>query len=62
MGLAAEVRSGIWTMSDKAQSVLRAAGERGDIIRTMQRAMSGRPRPIEIFDASRPGQSPLMSG
>jgi type IV secretory pathway VirD2 relaxase len=57
MGLAAEVRPGVWTMSDKAQGVLRTAGERGDIIRTMQRAMSGRPRPLEIFDASRPGQS-----
>jgi type IV secretory pathway VirD2 relaxase len=57
MGLAREAQQGIWVISDKAQDVLRAAGERGDIIRTMQRAMTGRQRPIEIFDSSTPGST-----
>lgn len=52
MGLATESKLGVWAIADRAEQVLRAAGERGDIIRTMQRAMLGRPRPIEIVDAN----------
>ena len=40
-----------WVMSAEAESTLRAMGERGDIIRTMQRALSGAERPLAIFDA-----------
>jgi type IV secretory pathway VirD2 relaxase len=39
MGLAAEVEPGRWTVSAKAESVLRDVGERGDIIKTMHRAL-----------------------
>lgn len=50
MGLAQEVSPGCWTMNEKAESVLRAMGERGDIIRTLQRALSGRQRDWAIHD------------
>lgn len=39
MGLAAEVEPGHWTVSSKAEPVLRDLGERGDIIKTMHRAL-----------------------
>ena len=39
LGLAAEVEPGRWTVSSKAESVLRELGERGDIIKTMHRAL-----------------------
>ena len=39
MGLARETQSGIWVLEENVQSTLRAMGERGDIIRTMQRAL-----------------------
>ena len=39
MGLAAEVEPGRWTVSSKAESVLRELGERGDIIKAMHRAL-----------------------
>jgi type IV secretory pathway VirD2 relaxase len=39
MGLAAEAEPGRWTVSSKAESVLRELGERGDIIKTMHRAL-----------------------
>jgi len=39
MGLAEEVDVSRWTLSPQTESVLRGLGERGDIIRTMQRAL-----------------------
>ncbi|MBV8408119.1 MAG: relaxase/mobilization nuclease domain-containing protein, partial [Alphaproteobacteria bacterium] len=39
MGLATEVEVGRWTISSRAASVLRELGERGDIIKTMHRAL-----------------------
>ena len=39
MGLAAEVEPGRWTVSPRAEPVLRELGERGDIIKTMHRAL-----------------------
>jgi type IV secretory pathway VirD2 relaxase len=39
MGLAQETHSGIWRLDGNLQSTLREMGERGDIIRTMQRAL-----------------------
>src|SRR5216684_2600696 len=39
MGLATEVETGIWMVSPKAEPVLRELGERGDIIKTLHRAL-----------------------
>ncbi|MER9059943.1 DUF3363 domain-containing protein [Mesorhizobium sp. M0698] len=38
-GLASEIEPGRWLISDKAESTLRALGERNDIIKTMHRAL-----------------------
>lgn len=48
MGLA-EAMPAVWTVESNAESVLRAMGERGDIIRTMQRAMRETPRELAMF-------------
>ncbi|KND56741.1 Type IV secretory pathway, VirD2 component (relaxase) [Candidatus Burkholderia verschuerenii] len=50
MGLAEERRPGDWTVHADAERTLRTLGERGDIIRTMQRAMRGHPRELAIFE------------
>jgi type IV secretory pathway VirD2 relaxase len=39
MGLASEVETGQWIVSPKAEPALRELGERGDIIKTMHRAL-----------------------
>jgi type IV secretory pathway VirD2 relaxase len=39
MGLATEVETGQWVVSPKAEPALRELGERGDIIKTMHRAL-----------------------
>ncbi len=39
MGLATEVEPGQWSVSPRAEPVLRELGERGDIIKTMHRAL-----------------------
>ncbi|TCP89739.1 type IV secretory pathway VirD2 relaxase [Rhizobium sp. PP-CC-2G-626] len=39
MGLATEPSPGIWELSDRLEPTLREMGERGDIVRTMQKAM-----------------------
>lgn len=54
MGLADEIRPGIWTLQSDAEKTLRVLGERGDIIRTLQRAMSGQPRELAVFE---PGEA-----
>lgn len=54
MGLAHEPSPGVWTVHADAEQVLRAMGERGDIMRTMQRAMSGLPRELTVFE---PGEN-----
>lgn len=51
MGLAHESSPGVWAVQADAEQVLRTMGERGDIVRTMQRAMSGMPRDLAVFDA-----------
>ena len=53
MGLATETQPGTWAVHADAEKTLRALGERGDIIRTMQRAMGGRQRELAVFQ---PGQ------
>ena len=50
MGLAHESSPGVWGVHADAEQVLRAMGERGDIVRTMQRAMSGVPRDFVVFE------------
>lgn len=49
MGLATEQQPGTWAIHAEAEPTLRAMGERGDIIRTMQRAMSGKQRELAVF-------------
>ncbi len=51
MGLAHESSPGVWTVHAEAEQVLRAMGERGDIVRTMQRAMGGEHRDLAVFES-----------
>src|SRR3989475_9931442 len=51
LGLADETQPGSWAIHADAEKTLRALGERGDIIRTMQRAMRGEPRELAVFEA-----------
>src|SRR5437870_13595394 len=51
MGLAREQGSRLWELSPKAEATLRALGERGDIIKTMHRALRGQPRELALLDA-----------
>ena len=39
-GLASEIDPGRWVVSDKAEATLKELGERGDIIKTMHRALT----------------------
>ncbi len=55
MGLAQKVEPGIWRTAPEAENTLRAMGERGDIIRTLQRAFSGHERELNIFDPKQIG-------
>lgn len=56
LGLADEVQPGTWAVHADAEKTLRALGERGDIIRTMQRAMSGQPRELAVFEPGDDGR------
>ncbi|WP_247392171.1 relaxase/mobilization nuclease domain-containing protein [Ralstonia pseudosolanacearum] len=49
MGLATEQQPGVWAIHAEAEPTLRAMGERGDIIRTMQRAMGRKQRDLTVF-------------
>ncbi len=42
MGLATEHAPGVWELSERLEPTLREMGERGDIIRTMQKARGRR--------------------
>lgn len=57
LGLADETQPGSWAIHADAEKTLRALGERGDIIRTMQRAMSGQPRELAVFEPGDEGRS-----
>jgi len=57
MGLASEQRPGVWVVHADAEPVLRAMGERGDIIRTMQRAMGGAQRDLAVFQPGEESRS-----
>jgi type IV secretory pathway VirD2 relaxase len=49
LGLANRDSDGAWRLRDGTERILRDMGERGDIIRTMQRAFSDEVRAFEIF-------------
>ena len=51
--LANEVRPGQWLLRDDLEATLRAMGERGDIVRTMQRAMGSVQRELAVFEPSK---------
>ena len=50
LGLAETQEPGRWRIFRDAEPTLRSMGERGDIIRAMQRAIAGTDRPLAIFD------------
>lgn len=54
MGLASQQRRGEWTLHSGFEATLRVLGERGDIVRSMQRAMSGASREFAIHDSATP--------
>ena len=53
MGLAKKTDPGVWHLNTEAESTLRAMGERGDIIRTMQRAFTQEQREYAVVNPSR---------
>ena len=57
MGLSTETQPGTWAVHAEAEPTLRAMGERGDIIRTMQRAMSGKQRELDVFQPGEDGHA-----
>ncbi|HEJ2267344.1 TPA: DUF3363 domain-containing protein [Pseudomonas aeruginosa] len=59
LGLADETQPGTWAFHADAEKTLRALGERGDIIRTMQRAMRGQPRELAVFEPGDDGRTIL---
>jgi hypothetical protein len=60
MGLADQYAPGEWTLRSDVEPVLRALSERGDIVRTMQRAMSGAAR--ELAMSAFGGDAPPVIG
>ncbi|KAJ10352.1 relaxase/mobilization nuclease and DUF3363 domain-containing protein [Pseudomonas aeruginosa] len=57
LGLADEIQPGTWAVQADAEKTLRALGERGDIIRTLQRAMGGQPRELAVFEPGEEGRT-----
>ena len=57
MGLATEQQPDTWAIHADAEPTLRAMGERGDIIRTMQRAMNGRQHELAVFQPGEDGRT-----
>jgi type IV secretory pathway VirD2 relaxase len=53
MGLANKTAPGVWQLHPEAEPTLRAMGERGDIIRTMQRAFTREQREYVIVSPAR---------
>jgi type IV secretory pathway VirD2 relaxase len=53
MDLARPLERNAWSLHPDFESTLRTMGERGDIIRTMERAMAGKGRELAIFDPTR---------
>lgn len=42
LGLSEKLRAGVWQLSDRMEQTLKDLGERGDIVKAMNRAMAGR--------------------
>ncbi|CAD7381957.1 relaxase/mobilization nuclease domain-containing protein [Xanthomonas arboricola] len=59
LGLADEMQPGTWAVHADAEKTLRTLGERGDIIRTMQRAMHGQQRELAVFEPGDDGRTIL---
>lgn len=57
LGLADETQPGTWAVQADAEKTLRALGECGDIIRTLQRAMGGQPRELAVFEPGEEGRT-----
>jgi len=60
-GLAEELKPGVWRIADRTEKTLRQLGERGDIMKTMQRVLkdAGLDRgasDYSVFNASKPDQ------
>ncbi|OLU13217.1 type VI secretion protein [Pseudomonas sp. PA1(2017)] len=53
--LAHEVRPGQWILRDDVEVTLRAMGERGDIVRTMQRAIGSVQRELAVYEPGKDG-------
>jgi type IV secretory pathway VirD2 relaxase len=54
-GLAQQAEPGVWTVSEELEPIMRALGERGDIIKAINRALAGRgeergPNTIDLHD------------
>ncbi|MGY6516972.1 DUF3363 domain-containing protein, partial [Vibrio parahaemolyticus] len=63
MGLAAEAAPGQWALASDAQARLRELGTRGDIIRTIGKALNGRglQRPLDTYEiVSAAPQKPIV--
>ncbi len=61
MGLAQELKTGVWRLEERTEQVLRQLGQRGDIMKTMQAVLkeAGIDRAASdysVFDASQPGK------
>ncbi len=61
MGMARELKSGVWKLEERTEQVLRQLGQSGDIMKTMQAVLkeAGIDRgasDYSVFDASRPGK------
>jgi type IV secretory pathway VirD2 relaxase len=61
LGLARVDEQGAWALREDAEDVLRRLGERGDIIRTMQRAFGKSQRELVVFDPATAAQ-PIVGG
>lgn len=59
MGLAREQDNGTWDLAPTSETTLRALGERGDILRTMQRALRGQQRELTLHSTDS-GATPIV--
>lgn len=57
MGLATAQQPGLWAIRAEAEPALRAMGERGAILRAMQRAMNGRQCELAVFQPGEAGRA-----
>ena len=60
LGLAGRESGDAWVIAPRAEQALRAMGERGDIIRSMQRALGGAERPLDIHTGPSSSTAPII--